>query len=142
MSSLNLRNITNSFLDVHLISLASWRQSNAIIPCDHGGPYMVTQEGYDPEDLKSVADEFVLGRSGEWLSLSLFFRLPVPDRREEFVFGTAAEIMQMMENLTAKVVILRPGEEAQSELDKQGIDEMAAAYHAAKRKTAGAKTEY
>ncbi len=139
MSSLNLHNITNSFLDVHLISLALWRQSNEIIPCDHGGPYMVTQEGYDPEDLKSVADEFVLGRSGEWLSLSLFFRLPVPDRRAEFIFGTAAEIMEMMENLTSKVVILRPGEQAQSEPTTPETDHMAAAYHAGKSKTAGAK---
>lgn len=139
MSSLNLHNLTNSFLDVHLISLASWRQANEFIPCDNGGPYMVTQEGYDPKDLKPVADEFVLGRSGEWLSLSLFFRLPVPDRREEFVFGTAAEIMQMMENLTSEVVILRPGEKAPPEPATPEADEMAAAYHAEKSKTAGTK---
>jgi hypothetical protein len=100
---------------------------------------MVTQEGYDPEDLKSVADEFVLGRSGEWLSLSLFFRLPISERRAEFIFGTAADIMEMMENLTSKVVILRPGEQAQSELDTPGTDEIAVAYHAEKNKTAGAK---
>jgi hypothetical protein len=139
MSNLNLHNISNSFLDVHLISLASWRQANEVTPRDHGGPYMVTQVGYDPEDMKLTADEFVLGRSGEWLSLSLFFRLPVSDRRSEFIFGTAAEIMQMMENLTAKVVILRPGEEAQSELDTPETDEIAAAYHAGKSKAAGAK---
>ncbi len=139
MSNLNPHNLTNSFLDVHLISLASWRQASEITPRDHGGPYMVTQVGYDPEDMKLTADEFVLGRSGEWLSLSLFFRLPVSDRRSEFIFGTAAEIIQMMENLTAKVVILRPGEEAQSELDTPETDEIAAAYHAGKSKTAGAK---
>lgn len=139
MSNPNLHNITNSFLDVHLISLASWRQANEIIPCDHGGPYMVTQEGYDPEDLKPVAEEFVLGRSGEWLSLSLFFRLPVLDRRAEFLFGTAAEIMAMMENLTSQVVILRPGEKAQSEPATPEADEMAAAYHAEKSQTAGTK---
>ncbi len=137
MSNLNLHNITNSFLDVHLISLASWRQASEITPRDHGGPYIVTQVGYDPEDMKLTADEFVLGLSGEWLSLSLFFRLPVSDRRSEFIFGTAAEIMQMMENLTAKVIILRPGEEAQIKPDNLEIDEMAAAYHAEKSKTAG-----
>jgi hypothetical protein len=139
MSNLNLHNITNSFLDVHLISLASWRQADEITPRDHGGPYMITQVGYDPKDLKSVPDEFALGRSGEWLSLSLFFRLPVSDRRSEFIFGTAAEIMEMMENLTSEVVILRPGEEAQSEPATPETDEMAAAYHAGKSKTAGAK---
>jgi hypothetical protein len=86
-----------------------------------------------------TADEFVLGRSGEWLSLSLFFRLPVPDRREEFVFGTAAEIMQMMENLTSEVIILRPGAKPQSEPAMPQSDEMAAAYHAEKSKAAAAE---
>lgn len=140
MSNLNLHNITNSFLDVRLVSLASWRHANEITPHDHGGPYVVAQEGFDPEDRKVIADEFVLGRSGEWLSLSLFFRLPVPDRRAEFVFGTAAEVVQMMESLTSKVVILRPGEDAQSEPGMPEADEMAAVYHAEKNKTGAAKT--
>ena len=56
----------------------------------------VMQEGYDPEDMKMIADEFVLGRSGKWLSLGHFYKMPVPDRRAEYVFGTAAEVMQMM----------------------------------------------
>jgi hypothetical protein len=47
-------------------------------------------------------DEFVLGRSGKWLSLGHFFKMPVPDRRAEFVFGTAAEVMQMMSDLPSK----------------------------------------
>lgn len=140
MSNLNLRNLTNSFLDVRLVSLASWRQAGEITPRDHGGPYVVTQEGYDPEDPKMIADEFVLGRSGKWLSLGLFFRLPVPDRREEFIFGTAAEVMQTMETLPSKALLLRPGEEDQSEPVASETDEMAAAFHAAKNQTSGAKT--
>ncbi len=138
MSNLNLRCITNSFLDVRLVSLASWRQANEITPRDHGGPYMVTQEGYDPEDLKMNADEFVLGRSGEWLSLALFFRLPVPDRRAEFVFGTAAEVMLLMHDLSSQAVILRPGKQAQDADAPTETDEMADAYHAEKNKAGGA----
>jgi hypothetical protein len=90
MANLNLRNITNSFQDVRLASLASWSKANEITPRDRGGPYVVTQEGYDPEDLKVIPDEFVLGRSGKWLSIGLFYRMPVAERRAEFIFGTAA----------------------------------------------------
>ena len=131
MSNLNLRNITNSFLDVRLISLASWRQANEISPRDHGGPYLVTQEGYDPEDLKVIADEFVLGRSGKWLSLGHFFHMSVPERRAEFIFGTAAEVMQMMEALPSNAVILRPGAKPAA----GETDEMAAAFHAERNKS-------
>ena len=132
MSNINLHNITNSFLDAQLLSLASWRQANEIIPRDRGGPYVVTQAGYDPEDPTLTADEFVLGRSGKWISLSYFFRMSVPERRAEFVFGSAGEIMQMMSNLPSKVIILRPGAGAEAEPATAESDEMAAAFEAAK----------
>src|SRR5262245_22092792 len=106
MSNLNLRSITNSFLDVRLVSLAAWRQANEIQPRDRGGPYVVLQEGYDPHDLKMMPDEFVLGRSGKWLTIAQFYRLPVPDRRAEFVFGTAAEVMKIMSDLPTKASVL------------------------------------
>jgi hypothetical protein len=91
--NLNLRNLTNHYQDVKLISLASWRQASEFIPRDRNGPYVVIQEGYDPEDMKMIAEEFVLGRSGKWLSLGHFYKMPVPDRRAEFVFGTVAEVI-------------------------------------------------
>jgi hypothetical protein len=131
MSKTNLSNITNSFQDVRLVSLASWRLANEITPRDRGGPYVVLQEGYDPLDPKLIADEFVLGRSGKWLSLGFFYKLPVPERRAEFIFGTAGEVMQMMSDLPSKVAIVRPGakEEAPAATEP---DEMAAALQAAK----------
>jgi len=137
MSNLNLRSITNSFQDVRLASLASWRQANEFNPRDRGGPYVVMQEGYDPEDPKVTPDEFVLGRSGKWLSVGLFFKMPVPERRAEFIFGTAAEVMQMMDNLPPKVEILRPGAAAPSE-DPPEHDEMAAVIQAGKNQPPGA----
>jgi len=138
MPNLNLRNITNSFQDVRLASLASWSKANEITPRDRGGPYVVLQEGYDPEDLKVIPDEFVLGRSGKWLSLGLFYRMPVAERRSEFIFGTAAEVMEMMGNLPSKAVIVRPG--AGSEAAPAGAepDEMAAALQAGKGQPPGA----
>jgi hypothetical protein len=131
MSNINLRNITNSFHDARLVSLASWRQAAEFTPRDRGGPYVVLQEGYDPEDLTMTADEFVLGRSGKWLSLSFFYQMPIPDRRVEFIFGTAGEIMQMMSNLPPHVAIIRPGAKPESASAPE-TDEMAAALQAAK----------
>lgn len=138
MPDINLRNITNSFLDVRLASLSSWKHANEITPRDRGGPYVVLQEGYDPDDPKVVPDEFVLGRSGKWLSLGIFYKLPVPERRAEFVFGTAAEVMSMMQNLPPKAVVARPGALAQSEAAPAEGDEMAAALQAGKNKPPGA----
>ena len=132
MSNPYLRNITNHFQDVRLVSLSSWRAAAEINPRDRGGPYIVTQEGYDSEDLKLIADEFVLGRSGKWLSLSHFFRMPVPDRRAEFVFGTAAEVMEMMRDLPSKVQVIRPGAVTESPSPDLEQDEMAVAYRPGK----------
>src|SRR5687767_11521534 len=132
MSNVHLRNITNNFLDAHLISLKSWRAANEIQPRDKGGPYVVLQEGYDPEDLTVTPDEFVLGRSGKWLSLAHFFRMSVPERRAEFVFGTAAEVMQMMSDLPSKAQIIRPGAVAE-DAPASETDEMAEALRAARK---------
>jgi hypothetical protein len=126
MSNVNLRNITNSFHDVRLASLASWRQANEITPRDRGGPYVVMQEGFDPDDGTMTPNEFVLGRSGKWLSLGYFYKMPVAERRTEFVFGTAAEVMKMMSDLPAKVVLIRPGDKDEAAPDAES-DEMAAA---------------
>jgi hypothetical protein len=129
-SNVYLRNITNSFQDVRLASLASWKQADEIIPRDRNGPYVVLQEGYDPEDLSMTADEFILGRSGKWLSLSHFYRMPVPDRRAEFVFGTAAEVMRMMSELSSKPQLMRPSPADEHAPATPEGDEMAAALQA------------
>jgi hypothetical protein len=110
MSNLNLRNITNHFQDVRLLSLASWKAAAEFPDRDQGGPYVVMQEGYDPQDAKVIADEFVLGRSGKWLSMSFFYKLPVPERRAEFIFTNAAEVMKVMSGLPPKPEVVHPGE--------------------------------
>ena len=108
--NVNLHNITNNFQDVQLVSLSTWRRASEICPRDRHGPYVVLQEGYDPDDFKMRPDEFILGRSGGWLALGWFYRLPVPERRAEFIFGTVAEVMQMMSNLSSRVVMFAPPE--------------------------------
>ena len=137
MSNIHLHNITNSFLDVRLLSLKSWQRANEIVPRDNGGPYVVLQEGYDPEDLTMTPDEFVLGRSGKWLSLGFFFKLPVPERREEFVFGTAAEVMRILSELSANVAILTHPTDVAEATTIPADDEMAAAFQADKSKAGG-----
>ncbi|HEV8542656.1 MAG TPA: hypothetical protein VGR78_09715 [Verrucomicrobiae bacterium] len=142
MSNANLRNITNSFHDVRLASLSSWRQANEISPRDRGGPYVVLQEGFDPEDTTMTPNEFVLGRSGKWLSVGYFYKMSVPDRRAEFVFGTAAEVMHMMGNLPSKVSLFRPDDKEDSSGPQPADDEMAAALKAGHKPAAvtGGKT--
>jgi hypothetical protein len=130
MTNLNLRNITNHYLDVRLVSLSTWRQANEFVPRDRNGPYVILQEGYDPADVRMIAEEFVLGRSGKWLSLGYFFHLPVPERRAEFIFGTVAEIIQLMSNLPSKAELMR-SDEKEKGAPAEG-DEMAAAFHAGK----------
>lgn len=136
MKQENLRNITNNFLDVRLASLSSWRAAREIFPRDSGGPYVVLQEGYDPEDFTMTPDEFILGRSGKWLSLGLFYRMPVKERREEFVFGTAAEVMVLLRDLPPKPVVMRRGPQEPAEAVPPEGDEMAKALEAARKQKA------
>ena len=131
--NVNLRYITNNFHDVRLMGLASWRQAAEISPRDRGGPYVVLQEGYRPDDIKMRGDEFILGRSGKWLSLRHFFNLPIPERRAEFVFGTAAEVMGMMTDLPGKVSMLDSAEVEEGEAAIPENDEMAKAFQEAKQ---------
>lgn len=137
MSNSNLRNITNHFQDVQLVSMASFSIANEVSPRDRGGPYVVLQAGFDPEDPRVIADEFVLGRSGKWMSLSHFFKLSVPDRRAEFVFGTAAEVMKIMRDLPPRPAVIHPGAATPAEGEAPEGDEMAAAIKAAKAGAGG-----
>ncbi|HMO65925.1 MAG TPA: hypothetical protein PKE47_12015, partial [Verrucomicrobiota bacterium] len=84
----------------------------------------------DPGDPTMTPDEFVLGRSGRWLSLGHFFKMPESERRAEFIFGTAAEVMKMMEDLPSRPVMFRPGQGVAEPAAE--TDEMAAAIQASK----------
>lgn len=101
----DLRAITNHFLDFHLVSLKSWKLAREFPDRDGGGPYVITQEGYDPADLTMRSGEFVLGRSGKWLPLEIMLKLPTDVRREEFIFGTASEAMQVVDRLPTTVAV-------------------------------------
>lgn len=123
------------------MSLASWKRASEISPRDRNGPYVVLQEGYDPEDMRMIAEEFILGRSGKWLSLGLFYKLPVPERRAEFVFGTAAEVIQMMSDLPSKVQMFAHADTQDAGASPPGSDEMMSAIQAGKNRGAAATTK-
>jgi len=114
MSNQEARSLSNNFQDVRLVSLASWSKAAEITPRDQRGPYVVLQEGYAPGDLAVTVHEYILSRSGKWLALGHFYHLPVADRRAEFVYGTAAEVMKVLGDLPSKVAIFVPGEVAET----------------------------
>lgn len=129
------QNITNHFQDVHLVSLRSWKDAATIQPQDNGGPYLIAQEGFDPEDVTITPDEFLLGRGGVWISTKHFFQLGKQDRRAEYIFGTAAEVAALMSQLPARPAILRPGTTAAS---PEVVDEeFQAAYRQGNTKATG-----
>lgn len=131
MSKHDARKLTNSFQDVRLVSLAGWSKAAEIIPKDRNGPYVVLQEGYAPEDVTMTPAEYVLGRSGSWLPLHTFYKLPVPERRAEFIFGTAGEVMSVVGSLPGKVTLFGSSAVAEQGADPAEPDEMAKAIQAA-----------
>lgn len=101
-----LRAIGNNFREVRLISLRDWPSAREFEPRDSGGPYMVVQDGYSPNDLTMSYDEYVLGRSGTWLPTGLFLKLPKEVRREEYIFGLASEVIELLRSLGGKARVL------------------------------------
>ncbi|MEK7953343.1 hypothetical protein [Luteolibacter soli] len=89
-----------------LISLAKLAMASEIEPRDTHGPYVILQTGYVPGDLTMKAADHLLGRSGEWLSFHWFIRMPAPERRAEFVFGTVSEVMTLLEDLSGPVLVM------------------------------------
>jgi len=99
--------LSNHFTACRLISLAKIKTASEFPNRDTNGPYLILQHGYEPGDASMSGADYILGRSGAWLGTHWFIRMPVPERRKEFIFSTVAEVMEMMENLTSKVNVIR-----------------------------------
>lgn len=99
--------LSNHFSACRLVSLAKHKLASEFPDRDTNGPYIIMQHGYEPGDAAMRARDYILGRSGAWLGTHWFIRLPVPDRRKEFLFGKVAEVMALMESLTSKVEVIR-----------------------------------
>jgi len=102
-----VQRLSNHFSSCRLVSLAKVKAASEFPGRDSRGPYIILQHGYEPGDATMNGADYILGRSGAWLGTHWFIRLPVPERRKEFIFSTVAEVMEMMENLTSKVEVIR-----------------------------------
>jgi hypothetical protein len=88
--------------------------------------------GYDADDFKMTPGEFLLSSSGQWVALEFFYQMPIAERRAMFIFGTASEVMQILEDLPAKPVVIRPGGEIPQVAVAPENDDMLTAFQAAK----------
>ena len=98
--------LSNDVSAARLISLTQLQIAVEIEPRDPNGPYVIFQTGYVPGDLTMEAADYLLGRSGEWLALHWFLRLPTAERNDEFIFGTVTEAMAVLEELTGEVLVI------------------------------------
>lgn len=131
-----LRTNTNDCQDVRLVTLRDWNQASEINPRDQGGPYVVCQDGYDPDDPTTTPDEFLLGKSGKWITTAMFLTLPLAVRRDEFIFGTAAEVIAVMEGLPSQAEVLKPGGEVTAAEADSSPDDLNTAFVQARQKPA------
>jgi hypothetical protein len=107
MSSETVRNLSNDFQSVRLLSLHAWPDAPALRDPGGHGPYVVMQKAMDPEDLRATVEDFILGKAGRWLPMYLFHQLPEDLRREQFVFSAAAQVIEVLQGLTGKPIIDR-----------------------------------
>ena len=107
--------LSNDISAARLISLTKLEIAAQIEPRDPNGPYVIFQNGYVPGDLAMKAADYLLGRSGEWLALHWFLRLPADERNDEFVFGTLSEAMTVLEELTGDVLVITGLEEVEAD---------------------------
>ena len=98
--------LSNHFSACRLVSLAKIKAASEFLNRDTNGPYVIMQHGYEPGDPSMRAADYILGRSGAWLGTHWFIRMPVPERRKEFIFSNVAEVMELMESLTSKVKVI------------------------------------
>jgi hypothetical protein len=102
----NLRILTNAYFDVRLISLKDWPRASEFETRDPGGPFVIVQEGFAPDDVEAEPDEFVLARCGQWLPIAFFLGIPLEQRCADFVFGTMAELIELLESLPSKAAVM------------------------------------
>ncbi|HXG46653.1 MAG TPA: hypothetical protein VNO52_03440 [Methylomirabilota bacterium] len=91
--------ITNRYQDFQVLNLAQ------LVHHEGRGPYMVTQDGCDPDDATRRACSFVLTRRGTWLHFYLYLALPEAVRRKIAHYETVAEVLQRAESLPPSVVV-------------------------------------
>lgn len=92
--------ITNRYQDFHVLNLCQ-----LVHHVEGRGPFMVTQDGCDPDDPTMRECSFVLTRRGTWLHFYLYLALPESVREKMAHLDTMAEVLQRADSLPAKVIV-------------------------------------
>lgn len=92
--------ITNSYQDFQVLNLCQ-----LVHHVEGRGPFMVTQDGCDPNDAAMRNCSFVLTRRGTWLHFYLYLALPEKVRAQCAHFETVAEVLQRADSLPPKVIV-------------------------------------
>jgi hypothetical protein len=92
--------ISNRYQDFQVLNLCQ-----LVHHVDGRGPFMVTQDGCDPNDPTMRACSFVLTKRGTWLHFYLYLALPESVRQHCAHFETVADVLQRADALPGRVVV-------------------------------------
>lgn len=92
-----MRQLTNNYRDCTLINIE---------PSTPGGPYVVVQEAFDPEDPQMRNALFMLQHDGTWIEEIARTELP-DEERFEVVFETLNDVMQAFQAMPDKPSVER-----------------------------------
>ena len=92
--------ITNRYQDFKVLNLCQ-----LIHHVEGRGPFMVTQDGNDPNDPARRHCSFVLTKRGTWLHFYLYLALPEAVRQKLAYYESVPEVMQQADSLPTKVVV-------------------------------------
>lgn len=93
-----MRALTNTYSDCQLLNVDPQSAAH--------GPFIITQEGYDPDDLRFVMKLFLLRRDGQWIDEMAQEQLSEDECLEVF-FESPEEAARALEALQGKPVIMR-----------------------------------
>jgi len=94
------RALTNSHQDFQVLNL-----SEILHRAEGRGPYLVTQDGCDPNDPTMRQCSFVLTKRGTWFHFYLYLALPEAVRGKLAHFEDIPEIVRCTGSLPAKVIV-------------------------------------
>jgi len=92
--------ISNRYQDFQVLNLCQ-----LVHHVDGRGPFMVTQDGCDPNDPTMRACSFVLTKRGTWLHFYLYLALPESVRQHCAHFETVDDVLQRADALPGRVVV-------------------------------------
>ncbi len=75
------------------------------------GPFVIRQDGHVPDSITLREERFLLRKDGTWVLNLAVFAMPEKDR-EQFLYDTSAEVLELLSRLTGEPVIeadLPPG---------------------------------